>query len=518
MPGGGLFVLDSYGAQNVLLSGNPDFTYWYKTYKKHAHFAEESVTQAMFGPQELFFDQPIQVRFKIPRLADLIRDMYFVFTLPDIYCKYVDLLVDTTRDAQYNFAWINFIGAYIIQNCAFFIGGQKIQEFDGTYMIAKAQSDLDKDSYQKWQVLVGNISEVTDPANGPYAGGALSVGYPLVVPDPSGNNFNRPSIFGRDIYVPLPLWFAESTFGALPLVALQYHEAEIQITLRSIQQLYKVLDASGNVVRPGFTKVATDPLLPMTTYYVQKPSLAGDEISSFLVDWGQPQPAINTWPLNPRLTMTYVYVSEEEQQQFATQPLSYIVHQVTSYEFLGITGRQLVELQTHNPINRIFIVPRRSDAVEYRNDVANFTNWIGDKAPFLAPLTPGILPAIIGYQATGRFVQQGQRGILQTLRILCDGNEIQEEKPTDYYQSVVPWKYERGIPDIGLLTYPFGLHSPNIQPDGTINSSRIRRFQIDLNPYQLPQDCNWYYNVTVYVENINWVQISAGMGGLKYAL
>ena len=90
MPGGGLFSLVAYGAQNVLLSGNPDFTYFYKTYKKYAHFAEESVTFAMDGPQDLSYDQPIQVRFKIQRIADLVRDMYFVFNLPDIYCKYIE--------------------------------------------------------------------------------------------------------------------------------------------------------------------------------------------------------------------------------------------------------------------------------------------------------------------------------------------------------------------------------------------------------------------------------------------
>jgi hypothetical protein len=53
MPGGGLFALVAYGAQNVLLSGNPDFTYFYKSYKKYSHFAEESVTFAMEGPQDL---------------------------------------------------------------------------------------------------------------------------------------------------------------------------------------------------------------------------------------------------------------------------------------------------------------------------------------------------------------------------------------------------------------------------------------------------------------------------------
>ena len=56
--------VSSLRSQNVLLSGNPDFTYFYKTYKKYAHFAEESVTQSMDGPQDLSYDQPIQVRLK----------------------------------------------------------------------------------------------------------------------------------------------------------------------------------------------------------------------------------------------------------------------------------------------------------------------------------------------------------------------------------------------------------------------------------------------------------------------
>jgi hypothetical protein len=124
MPGGGLYALVAYGAQNVLLSGNPDFTYFYKTYKKYAHFAEESVTQAMDGPQDLSYDQPIQVRLKIQRVADLVRDMYFLFDLPDIYCKYIQLpytLPGAVRTEQYNFAWTTYIGCQIIQEVGFYI-------------------------------------------------------------------------------------------------------------------------------------------------------------------------------------------------------------------------------------------------------------------------------------------------------------------------------------------------------------------------------------------------------------
>jgi len=126
MPGGGLFSLVAYGAQNVILSGNPDFTYFYKTYKKYAHFAEESVSFSMDGPQDLSYDQPIQVRFKLQRVADLVRDLYFVFNLPDIFCKYLTL-PQGQRNSQYNFAWANYIGCHILQNVGFYIGGQKIR-------------------------------------------------------------------------------------------------------------------------------------------------------------------------------------------------------------------------------------------------------------------------------------------------------------------------------------------------------------------------------------------------------
>ena len=224
MPGGGLYSLVAYGAHNVLLSGNPAFTYFYKTYKKYSHFAEESVTFSMDGPQDLSYDQPIQIRLKLQRVADLVRDMYFLFDLPDIYCKYLQLPVGL-RQAQYNFAWAQYVGCHIIQEIGFYIAGQKIQGFDGSYMITKAQCDLDSRSFQKWSKLVGNIPDLYDPAAGGYAGGSQGVEYPLVynnnglppISTTTPPNINRPSISGRTLQVPLPFWFTESTFESLPL-------------------------------------------------------------------------------------------------------------------------------------------------------------------------------------------------------------------------------------------------------------------------------------------------------------
>jgi len=107
---------------------------------------------------------------------------------------------------------------------------------------------------------------------------------------------------------------------------------------------------------------------------------------------------------------------------------------------------------------------------------------------------------------------------MRTLAVLGDGNLLQEEKPVEYFTQIVPWKYLTGIPDPELVVYPFSLASPSTQPRGSINSSRIKNFQIDLDVYQLPSNSQYQYDISVYVESLNWVTIASGMGGLKYAL
>lgn len=530
MPGGGLFALVAYGAQNVLLSGNPDFTYFYKSYKKYSHFAEESVTFAMDGPQELSFSQPIQLRLKIQRIADLVRDVYFSFALPDIYCKYIDLQVaqqlHPPRNAQYNFTWVNYIGCHLIQNIAFFIGGQKIQEYDGDYMIARAQSDLSVDEYAKWRVLVGDTNELTDPANGIYAGGSTGTGYPLVYNNNGAMgsttippNVNRPSIAGQRIQVPLPFWFSDSTYESLPLVSLQYHECEIQITLRPINQLYRVLDVNGYQVAPGYQyNPSPIALQPLNVYYTSVSNISDVTINNFLTDVGTPVPLLNTWQLNPSIQLTYVYLTDDERAHFSSESLQYLVRQITSFSFDSIVARQFVELDVHNPIERILILPRRSDSLLYRNQVGNFTNWLNPvKAPFI-PNDGGWNNNVNLTSSTGKLVLNAPQSIMNTLTILGDGNPLQEEKPYTYFTEVVPWKYLKGVPAPNILVYPFSLASPDVQPRGSINSSRIKSLQMDLNVYPLPANTLYQYTIGVYVESLNWVTISSGMGGLKYAL
>ena len=537
MPGGGFYAFVTYGSQNVLLSSNPHMTYFYKVFRKYTHFSEESFTVPVDGPNQLAWDKPIQIRAKLPRNADLVRDLYFVFTLPDIYSKFVD---NTQRRFQYNFQWSRYIGCRLIDRVSIFIGGQKIQEFDGSYLVAKANLDLESDALRKWEYLVGHQPELYDPANSATAAvgsaGTIQGLYPTVVQSvPLSTTLiptqvNRPSVFGRDIYVPIPFWCTEDPSLSLPLCALQLQEVEIQLTLRPVQELYTILDPSGYRVAPGYKMDAS-----ISQYNLGLPTYSSDifnettnnwNISNFLVDIGYSTPTLETIPYNPRILATYVYLSDEERKTFATTPLQYLVYQVNSVE-QTLSTRDYIRLEISNPITRLITVPRRTDAIQYRNNEFNWTNWINDVAPynstptnvFSPPAAPGNPPA--SEKSSGLLIPAGQQDIIRGLQVICDGNVLQDERTTEYFRKLVPYKYYKGANSLNCVPYPFSIKQSAVQPSGSINASRIKNFQVDVNVFPLPLSVNnvytYVYNITVYIEAINWVLIQNGTGGLKYA-
>lgn len=512
MPGGALISLTSYGTQNVLLNGNPDFTYFYKVFKKYSHFATESVTIPLDGPNELFHDQEITVHAKIPRVTDLVGEISLVVDLPDIYSKYVE-----SRSSQYEFQWVKAIGVQMIKRVRFTIGGTTIQEFDSEYINACAYLDQDADSVQKWRSLVGDVPELTDPAKGIYAGGSQGIGYPSVVLDNTQiQQTNRPSIFGRTLRVPLPFWFSSSTFKALPLVALQYHECDVQVIFRPLEELYTILDPSGVRVRPGrrsagfFTVNEPD--------YVADSDLAVD-IRNFYVDFNYTTPALNNLSINARLEANFITLTEEERKIFATIPLNYLVTQVRRYTLDNITGNSLFQLELSNPITRLIVLPRRSDSYDERNQAFNYTNWWNYPAYPYTP-TPGASPIVNTVFSSGVLTPNTQDQIIRTMRVLFNGTEYQEAKDSSYYSTYTHYKNCRGgvSPDVRYMhIIPFQINPPDDQPSGSVNASAIRLFELEINPYPLPMNPSYVYNVVVYAESYNFVTISSGLGGLKFA-
>ena len=496
-------------------------TYFYKTFKKYTHFSLETTSKLMDGPTDYPYDKTIQVRTRIDRTGDLLTDMYFSFQIPAIYSKYENIDPVNGPTTQSEFQWVRAVGAAAIQSVYITVGPNKIQEFTGEYLMARALIDYPADKYAKWQKLVGDVPELNDPANGLYGNPTATKGeYPTVYPDIRNvTQNNAPSIPSYTVYVPIPFWFTEEG-QALPLVGLQYYTVDVTINMNPSQTLYTTRDIFGNRTAPGY-RIDTsraNPLSPNTPVYMNTSS-ANTQINNFLTDIGQTIPPLNTWSFAPTLHTTYVFLPEAERLIFASTPLTYVTRQVTQITFQEILGNSLLELDIHNPITRLIMVPRRSDSLLYKNDFANFTNWANyPRRPKTNTDVPSNSQYIESGAATGLAIPNSQLDIIQNMRVLADGNEIQELKPNSFYTDLTGFRYLSGGANTHIPVFTFELHSPTSQPAGSINSSRIRRFQVDLQVWPLPPATTYIYSMNIYVENLNFFLVESGMGDNKYAL
>ena len=581
MPGG-LLQLVCYGNENVVLNGNPQITFFYKSFNKYTHFSQEPIQIPLDGPNLLLMDAPVLLKAKIPRQGDLLSDLVFRFQLPDVFSKaylrnvsqdpnnpvYVldpyytnpSTQQPVPRDAPYEFAWVRQIGARLIDRVTFTIGGEKIQEFTSDWIMARAMADLDGDAYQKWQYMVGDVPELFDPANGIYAdpGGG---GYPNVVawrgsPQvPQPVQINAPSLPGRIIRVPLGLWFSDYIANSLPLIGLQYHDCEITLQLRPIRDLYTVLDPSGVRLRPGIRSLS---YIPTDQYYdVWNPALYGPlpkslnnlygnytdlsgSMKYFLTDISGAIPLQDGWPLNATLEATYTFVREQEQQMFAKTTLRYNIRQVQNFNFSGISTRNTYRLDVHNIATRLIYFTRRSDSLTFRNQATNLTNWLdplGRNRPYVTPIVGGqpnqvyVKGQLMLLGRSGLIIPGIQRNILGNVYLTANGQPLFDSQDNAYFNQYVPYRYLRGnatpFNDMGLATqsemwplsiYSFALDSSTIeQPTGTLNTSRIDRLEMDVDVQPIPKLANYTYDLSVFVETINFLEITSGMGGLKFA-
>ena len=455
----------------------------------------------------------------------------------------------------------------MIQRVTFSIGGQIMQEFNSDWIIARALLDNDNTQYQKWRSLVGDVPEVFDPAQGIYSDTSSGNNlYPNVIswrgspsnPTPVQNN--APSIPGRIVRVPLGLWFSDYIQNSLPLIGLQYHDCEIQIQLRPIRDLYTIVDPSGVRLRYG---VRSLPYLPTDQYIgIWNPALYGPlpqsmnnlygtytdlsgSMKYFLTDISGGIPLQDGWPLNATLEATYTFIQQQEQQVFVKKTIRYNIRQVQNFIFSGVSTRNTYRLDVHNIATRVILFARRSDSLPYRNQATNLTNWIdprGQSRPFVEP--NGNIPINLQYPnivienhiptpfgRSGLNLPGIQRRILRNVFLTANGTPLFDSEDSAYFSEYVPYRYLQGagapFQDYGLasqsemwpmFTYSFALHASNVeQPTGTLNTSRIDRLEIDVDVEPIPVLANYTYEIQVFVETLNFLEISSGLGGLKFA-
>jgi hypothetical protein len=561
---GGLIQLVSASNQDIVLTGNPSKTFFKSTYHKYTNFSLQKFRLDFEGSRTLRLSEESNFTFKVKRYADLLMDCYLSVDLPNIWSPIFPPNTDAASTENntgawipYEFKWIENIGAQMISRITITCGNQTLQEYSGSYILAMAQRDFSAEKKALFDKMTGNVPELNNPGNS----GTRVNSYPnaFYTTNPAGA---EPSIRGRTLYIPLNSWFTMKTQMAFPLVALQYNELQINVTMRPIQELFQirdVMDSANNYpyVAPNFN------LYYMQFYrFLQTPPDVELGVSSYT-------DTRTLWNADVHLNCTYCFLSNAESRIFALNEQKYLFRQVRENVFYNVTGPNKVQLDSIGMISNYTFYMQRSDA-NLRNEWSNYTNWPYNYLPYdLIPAStsgdyqitrtnpdgsttvvyigPGVNSngKLTGWLLTGNYNLENEKNILISMALLLDGSYRENAQPVGVYNYIEKYTRTAGNAPDGLYVYNFCMNtSPfDLQPSGAINMSRFTTIEFELNtivpsldPYaQSLTICDpesgqiiginkptwriydYNFNLVVFEERINMVTFVGGNCGLMYA-
>jgi hypothetical protein len=558
---GGLLNIIANGSNNVILTGNPTKTFFKVAYSKYTNFGLQKFRVDFDGARQLQLNTKTVFSFKIPRYAELLMDTYLVVNLPNIWSPIMYPTAQTNYQwSPYEFRWIEDLGTQMIEEITITCGSLTLQTYSGQYLKAMMERDFSAEKRDIYNRMSGNVFEMNNPGNSYNRLGTYPNAY--YTPNLAGA---EPSIRGRTIYIPINTWFTLDSRCAFPLVALQYNELVINVTLRPIQELFIVRDVFD--FPNGFPYVQPNFNLQQFNMYqfLQTPPYV--DVNANYANLAVPsqyyENQITTWNADVHLLCTYCFLSNEEATLFAAEDQIYLVKDVFQYNFYNITGTQKVELTSNGMIASWMWFLQRND-VNMRNQWSNYTNWAYNQIPGDVQLSPfdaalknpvtgsiGFGPYIAmdgtttGILYTGDYADYNQREILLSMGILLDGDYRENILESGVFNYVEKYARSLGSAKDGLYCYNFCLNTNPLeyQPSGAINLSRFRTIELEIttnaapvNPYtsatnvicdldgnpigisKTNYQLNYYnYNMSLFEERYNILTFMGGNCGMLYA-
>ena len=509
MPGG-YIQLAALGSQDFYLTANPQISFFKTVYRRYTNFSMDFFKINPEGNLGLNDQEVVTYKFKIERNADLINDIYFNFTLPDIYSS-----------DNIDFKWIKNIGFNIIEKASIYIGGSVIDEHYGEWFQIWHELTCPMDKREVLDKMIGNIPEMYDPANAPGNNGI----YPNASIISGREKINiGPSILSRRIRVPLIFWFNRNPSLSLPLIALQYDPVQIDIICKKITDLYTIIDtvetspSYGMRIKPNTADSRYSSRVGIQNFVSDTTMFDGEVGNKKLVNFS----------IDPFLDINYIYLETKEMKRFAQSEHKYLIEQVRQSTFKGIVGTSTLELQIHHPTSLMVIIPKRSDA-EDRNDWNNYTNWIDEKIP----------PYAIGFQNEfyNSFVddEQGNEEVthanfdfrknincLKNMNLKLNGVDRFATQEPDYFNYLQSYSFSKTSPREGIYPYSFSIDPFKYQPSGSCNMSRFNKIELTVETQQAPipsgsSEYIYKYDVNVYTIHYNILRIVAGMGNVEFS-
>jgi len=420
--------LVAYGAQDVYLTGSPKVTFFQAVYKRHTNFAMETIEQVVNGSA----GNNARLSVTVARNGDLIGEMYM-----EMVSKVTDYLsASGTASAEW-------LAERAIADIELTIGGQRIDKH-----------------YQKWWRLYSEL----------YLDEAKRVQY---------GKMTSASLDNGKVYLPLIFFFNRNPGLYLPLIALQYHEVRLDITLSSL----------------------------FTTYLT----------SSGLKVWGN-----------------YVYLDTEERRRFAQKGHEYLIEQVqhTGVDTVTAAGTKQVRLSYNHPVKELVWCFSGTGTTATDEDMWDTTSNIGFTEVSTLPVSDAgancyVSPNVCGAPMilqdgvnSNVWIEDGAVGAvtsvgpLSTFKLILNGQDRFKEQTGKYFNQVQPFYHHSGNPYPGIYSYSFALKPEEHQPTGTCNFSRIDNAQVEV---VQKANTSRTTNMHMFAVNYNVLRIQSGMGGLAFS-
>ena len=562
-------------SQDDYFTVNPQITFFKGVFRRHTRFAIETIPQT-FDKQTIHAVNETILSLTgtngIKRDGDLLKSIYFTFTLPDIYSGQGD------RSSENHFKWIRNLGYYIIKSVKLKVNTVTVQDFTGEWLDIHKELYLNDEEKKTIDKMIGNTLDMTDPekADGNIIQESVTVGidqiytrkeqYPhaklfaddqavvnLDITDPvdisaedSITDKVLPSIRGRKIRVPLSFWFTKSSSQALPLITLQNAPIELEIRLRPLNDLYTVSEADnggvdGNSLLYRIKNNNTSTFEHSQIQYFLKDN---DPIST---SYGASGKILtnNTMIINPEIESTYIFLDDEERKRFVNKEQhQYLIETVKKISSTNIrTTSKTIEINSNNHVRDIIVVPKRTDSSNV-NEWDNFTNWSQkDVSPtsyqywkstsFNRPFydtTVGKYPFPSRQYTTNIFFRKQylQKDIIETMDILFNKTPLFKTQSGTYFQNQQVLEYFKTNPKDGIYVYTFALNPTNpTQPSGSLNCAN-QDLSVKINFRALPTQSSYSagnernyvsdygYDVDIYLVQYNIFRINGGLAGLQF--
>ena len=380
---GGYLNIIAIGNANVLLTGNPSKTFFKISYSKYTNFGLQKFRLDYEGSRDLRLTEESQFTFKIKRYADLLMDTYVVLNIPDIWSPIYNPSPETNyKWVGYDFRWIQDLGIQMIKSIEINCGSTLIQKYSGSYLSAMVERDFQKDKKDLFNEMSGNTASLNDPSNAFGRENAYPSAY---YTDVTGGA--EPSIRGKTIYIPVNTWFTLDSRCAFPLIALQYQELTITVTMRPIQELFQVRDIFDETnqypyIQPDFNQEQ----FKMYRFLQSPPAIRIDTTSANYEYLQQ------IWNADIHLLSTYCFLSDQEAKQFAIEDQVYLIKNVIQYEFQNITGAKRLKLENSTGMVANWMFYFQRNDINMRNEWSNYSNWPYNSLPSNVMLAPYTVP------------------------------------------------------------------------------------------------------------------------------